>query len=134
MIGQISEICPSAWVHLWPEAPVEGYVFDPVRGVGIRPLDQDLDEVFGPACARAGVELFLSRLHDHPDPALEARSSRTSASSGNPVLDVPPRPRGGRGRLPWRRTLRWPEGRNAWDPERGLVRLELPDGAVLGAR
>jgi hypothetical protein len=62
VIGQISEICPSAWVHLWPEAPVAGHLVDPVRFVGLRPLAADLDEVVGPVMTAAGVDLFLSRL------------------------------------------------------------------------
>ena len=127
VIGQISEICPSAWICLWPGSRVEGYLLDPVRGTGMRPLATDLDGVFGPIAERAGRELFLSRLHDHPDPALEAR-----------LLDDHPLLTGiqystfrrdlGRAAasLPWKRTLLWPDGLNSWDPDRGLVRLELP--------
>jgi hypothetical protein len=133
VVGQISEICPSAWVHLWPGAEVANQLLDPVRFVGLRPLGQDLDEVFGPAAAAAGVELFLSRLHDHPDPAAEA-----ALTAGHPMLagiqystfrrDLA----GAAAELPWRRTLHWPDGPNAWDPERGLVRLELPGDAIRG--
>jgi hypothetical protein len=131
VIGQISEICPSAWVHLWPESPVEGHLVDPVRFVGLRPLDVDLDEVFGPACTDPGVELYLSRLHDHPDPALEARlvadhphltGIQYSTFRRDLGADVES--------LPWRRTLIWPEGRNSWDPDRGLIRVELPAQAA----
>ena len=127
VIGQISEICPSAWVHLWPEAPVSGHLLDPVRFVGLRPLADDLDAVFGPVMAAAGVELYLSRLHDHPDPAAEA-----ALLAGHPLLagiqySTFRRDLGGdAASLPWRRTLQWPAGRNAWDPDRGLIRLELP--------
>ena len=130
VIGQISEICPSAWVHLWPEAPVEGHLVDPIRFVGLRPLATDLNEVFGPACALADVELYLSRLHDHPNPTLEAR-----LVDENPLLDGIQYSTFRRdlasaaAELPWRRTLQWPEGRNSWAPKRGLVRVELPAGA-----
>ncbi len=127
MIGQISEICPSAWVHLWPEAPVDGHVVDPVRFVGLRSLESDLDEVFGPVMAEAGVELFLSRLHDHPDPALEASIVDAHPHLTGIQYSTFRRDLGGEAAtLPWRRTLQWPDGRNAWDPDRGLIRLELP--------
>jgi len=135
IVGQISEICPSAWVHLWPEHPVAGHLLDPVRFVGLRPLAEDLDQVFGPAASAAGVELFLSRLHDHPDQALEARlvaehphlAGIQYSTFRRDLADAA-------AELPWRRTLEWPDGRNAWDPDRGLIRLELPQGAVLGER
>jgi hypothetical protein len=135
IVGQLSEICPSAWVHLWPEHPVEHHLVDPVRFVGLRPLEQDLDEVFGPPATAAGVELFLSRLHDHPDPALESRlvaehPHLTGIQYSTFRRDLA----GAAAQLPWKRSLRWPDGRNAWDPDRGLVRLEVPDGAVLGVR
>ena len=135
IVGQISEICPSAWVHLWPEHPVADHLVDPVRSVGLRPLAEDLDEHFGPAASAAGVELFLSRLHDNPDPGLEARlvaehPHLTGIQYSTFRRDLAE----AAAELPWRRTLEWPDGRNSWDPERGLVRLELPEGAVLGER
>ena len=129
VIGQLNEICPSAWVHLWPEATVDGYLCDPVRRVGLRPLHEDLDQVVGPAAAAAHVPLYLSRLHDHPDPNAEA-----ALMAGHPLLaglqistfrrDLAD----AASELPWRRTLEWPDGRNGWDPDRGLIRIELPAG------
>jgi hypothetical protein len=135
VVGQISEICPSAWVHLWPEHSVADHLVDPVRFVGLRPIAQDLDEVFGPVASVAGAELFLSRLHEHTDRDLEARlvadhPHLTGIQYSTFRRDLAE----AAAALPWRRTLRWPEGRNSWDPERGLVRLELPEGAVLGDR
>ena len=127
VVGQISEICPSAWVHLWPEVEVEGYLADPVRGTGMRPLAEDLDARFGPACAAAGVELYLSRLHDHPHPEIEARLVDEHPLLTGIQYSTFRRDLGdAAAEMPWRRTLRWPEGRNAWDPERGLVRAEPP--------
>jgi hypothetical protein len=127
VIGQISEICPSAWVHPWPESPVAGHLLDPVRFTGLRPLETDLDEVFGPTMAEAGVELYLSRLHDHPDPALEATLVAEHPLLSGIQYSTFRRDLGGdAASLPWKRTLQWPDGRNAWDPDRGLVRLELP--------
>jgi hypothetical protein len=127
VIGQISEICPSAWVHLWPETPVEGHLADPVRGTGMRPLAVDLDEVFGPVCAETGTELYLSRLHDEPDPVVEAALLADHPQLAGIQYSTFRRDLGAEAaRMPWRRTLQWPEGRNAWDPERGLVRAERP--------
>lgn len=127
VVGQLNEICPSAWVHLWPEAPVEGHLLDPVRGVGLRTLDDDLDSVFGPACAAAGAGLYLSRLHDHPDPALEARLVAEHRFLAGIQYSTFRRDLAeAAAALPWRHTLDWPDGRNAWDPDRGLIRLELP--------
>jgi hypothetical protein len=130
VIGQIAEICPSAWVHMWPEAEVANELLDPVRSVGLRPLATDLDEIFGPAARAAGAELFLSRLHDHPDPAREAalvaaHPDLTGIQYSTFRRDLAM----AAAELPWRRTLEWPDGRNAWDPDRGLVRIELPVGA-----
>jgi hypothetical protein len=135
IVGQISEICPSAWVHLWPEHPVAGHLVDPVRFVGLRPLAEDLDAIFGPVTSEAGVELFLSRLHDDPDPALEGRlvaehPHLTGIQYSTFRRDLAE----AAAALPWKRTLRWPEGRNSWDPSRGLVRLEVPAGEELGRR
>ena len=127
VIGQIAEICPSAWVHMWPEVEVDGYLADPVRGTGMRPLDEDIDERFGPAAAAAGVELYLSRLHDEPDPELEARLVDEHPALAGIQYSTFRRDLGAdRALLPWARTLQWPDGRNAWDPERGLVRVERP--------
>ncbi len=127
VIGQISEICPSAWVHLWPESPVTGHLLDPVRFVGLRALDEDLDRVFGPVMAEAGVELYLSRLHDHPDPAGEARLVADHPLLTGVQYSTFRRDLGeDSASLPWKRTLQWPDGRNSWDPDRGLIRNELP--------
>jgi hypothetical protein len=129
VIGQISEICPSAWVWLWPGSKVSGHLVDPVRGTGMRPLSEDLDEVFGPAAAVAGAELFLSRLHDHPDPAAEARIVEQHPHLTGIQYSTFRRDLGdAAASLPWRRTLHWPDGPNSWDPDRGLIRLELPGG------
>ena len=130
VIGQISEICPSAWVHLWPECDVGSQLLDPVRGTGMRPLAEDLDEVFGPVCARDSVDLFLSRLHDHQDPEGDVRLVEQHPYLSGIQYSTFRRDLGSdAASLPWRRTLQWPEGRNTWDPDRGLVRLELPAGA-----
>lgn len=127
VVGQISEICPSAWVHLWPEIELAGYLADPVRGTGMRSLDEDLDEQFGPGCAAAGVELYLSRLHDHPDAAVEAELVDEHPLLAGIQYSTFRRDLSAAGaHLPWARTLQWPDGSNAWDPERGLVRVERP--------
>ena len=127
VIGQISEICPSAWVWLWPGSEVDGQLLDPVRGTGLRPLAEDLDEVFGPVAGAVGKELFLSRLHDEPDQAAEARLVEEHPLLAGIQYSTFRRDLGpSAATLPWRRTLEWPDGPNSWDPDRGLVRLELP--------
>jgi hypothetical protein len=93
----------------------------------MRPLAEDLDERFGPACAAAGVELYLSRLHDHPDPEAERRLMDEHRDLAGIQYSTFRRDLGAAAAgMPWRRTLRWPDGLNAWDPERGLVRAEHP--------
>lgn len=122
VIGQIAEVCPSTWIHLWPERSLAGYLLDPVRGAGLRPLSQDLDEIFGPACAAAGAKLYLSRLHDHADAPTEERILDAHPSLGGLLYSTfrcdDPSVVEQRG---WLRVLRLPSGRTAWDPERGLI-------------
>lgn len=131
VIGQISEICPSAWIHLWPGSPVEGYLADPVRGTGMRPLDVDLGEVFGPVCAATGTQLYVSRLHDEPDADEETRIVDSYPAVTGIQYSTFRRDLGAAAaEMPWRRTLHWPDGLNAWDPARGLVRAERPAAEV----
>ena len=61
---------------------------------------------------------------------LEARLvAEHPAPDRHPVLDVPARPRGRRGGAPVEADAALARRAQPWDPERGLVRLELPDGA-----
>ena len=41
------------------QASYKGYIFDQEAGVGVRPLREDMEEVFGPLCKGSGVQLYL---------------------------------------------------------------------------
>ena len=56
------------------------------------------------------------------------------APCGHPVLDLPAGSRGRRGRPAVEADAALARRPQLVDPDRGLVRLDLPDGAVLGAR
>lgn len=50
---------------LWPNVKeYAGYIFDQEAGVGVRPLDEDIRHVFGPACRQAGVHLYTGPAQD----------------------------------------------------------------------
>jgi hypothetical protein len=60
--GLIDELCVGEITGkgLYPERKdYQGYVFDQEAGIGLRPLEDDMREVFGPPCKAHGVELYL---------------------------------------------------------------------------
>jgi len=61
IIAQNSSRCPSWWHRLWPMYRGYGYLQNYADGYNMRPLREDLDQIYGPAVAGQRVRLYVAR-------------------------------------------------------------------------
>jgi len=61
VIDQSSSQCPSMWHPLWPMHRGYGYLQNNADGLHMRPLAQDLDEVYAPVVVGSPVRLYVAR-------------------------------------------------------------------------
>ncbi len=61
IIDQDSSRCPSWWHRLWSMHRGYGYLQNYSDGYNMRPLREDLDQIYGPALADTGVKLYVAR-------------------------------------------------------------------------
>jgi hypothetical protein len=93
VIDQNSCQCPSMWHRLWPMHTGSGYLQDYVSGLGLQPLREDLEAVYGPAVRGTGTRLYVARQWRHrsleEETAIRARAGVTGLVFGSFRHDNP---------------------------------------------